>query len=39
MPDTGDMTLEELYDHANRLCRKHWATEYTGKIELVNRDW
>ncbi|MEV2286839.1 hypothetical protein ABND12_20070 [Paenibacillus larvae] len=39
MPDTGDMTLEELYDHANRLCRKHWAIEYTGKIELVNRDW
>jgi len=39
MPDTGDMTLEELYDHANRLCRKHWSTNFTGKIELVNRDW
>lgn len=33
------MTLEELYNTANELTQKHWAINYTGKIELVNANW
>ena len=32
-------TLEGLHVIANELCRKHWGVDYTGTIELVNRDW
>ena len=33
------LTVEELYQEANTLCLKHWGVPYTGKIELVNRNW
>jgi len=33
------MELEELKQHANSLCQKHWGVDYTGEIKLVNREW
>lgn len=33
------MTLEELYEAANKLCQQHWNCDYTDEIRLVNRRW
>ncbi|WP_010494984.1 hypothetical protein [Paenibacillus elgii] len=37
--NNGDLTLDELYAAANEMCRRHWGVDYTGTIELVNREW
>ncbi|MFC5713349.1 hypothetical protein ACFPU1_11175 [Thalassorhabdus alkalitolerans] len=39
MVKDGNLSLEELYEHANRLCMEHWGITYTGRIELVSRNW
>ncbi|ATO50976.1 hypothetical protein P4V86_15575 [Brevibacillus laterosporus] len=35
----GNLTLCELYEVANEMCRKHWGVDYTGIIELKRRNW
>lgn len=35
----GDMSLDELYAHANEMCQRWWGVNYTGRIVLVNRYW
>lgn len=32
-------TLGGLYGIANEICQRHWGVNYTGTVELVNRDW
>lgn len=36
---TGNLSLDELYSQANEMCLRHWGVEYTGTIELTNRNW
>lgn len=32
-------TLGGLYSIANEMSQRHWGVNYTGTIELFNRDW
>lgn len=35
----GSLTIDELYEAANEMCRKHWGVDYTGTIRLTNAKW
>lgn len=37
--ENGDLSLDELYWHADEFCRKWWGISFTGRIELINRKW
>ncbi len=35
----GNLTLDELYEAANEMCRKHWGVDYTGTIRMMPGCW
>ncbi|TPG77705.1 hypothetical protein EEL32_22515 [Brevibacillus laterosporus] len=35
----GNLTLDELYEAANEMCRKHWGVDYTGTIRYMGGYW
>ncbi|WP_025846597.1 hypothetical protein [Brevibacillus agri] len=35
----GNLTLDELYEAANEMCRKWWGVDYTGTIHLTDTKW
>lgn len=36
---TGDLTKESLQIYAHRLSMECWGVPFTGRIEVVQRDW
>lgn len=38
-PILSNVGLNELIQWANEMSQLHWGVDYTGKIELVNREW